>query len=284
MHGTCRSHKRPLHLAGCLGSFAHATGVVPLFLDVDHGGNNPHSLAGESDPEAPEHTLQESSFQPAGAQNPMPSFSYDFYAPLGEFGQPRAHFHQMRRLHLMLGETEMAALGPAFPADDGGALGLRWAARSDGRSGFVFVNNYQRLTTMPTQWATRFALRLTDNSTLAVPSAKSAAFDVKPGKWFAWPFNQEYSVSSSATDDDAEGVILAWATAQLVCTVALDSKSKLVLLAETDGVAVELGFEVAAGKLSGGGGAATWTLFWDHILTYIFTLTPALSCRLTSST
>ena len=39
---------------------------------------------------------------PAGAQNPMPSESYDFFAPLGEFGQPRRHYHQMRRLHNMI--------------------------------------------------------------------------------------------------------------------------------------------------------------------------------------
>ena len=32
----------------------------------------------------------------------MPSESYDFFAPLGEFGQPRRHYHQMRRLHNMV--------------------------------------------------------------------------------------------------------------------------------------------------------------------------------------
>ena len=60
-----------------------ADGVNALGYYMYHGGNNPHSTAGEANPEAPENTLQESSFQPAGAQNPMPSFSYDFFAPLG---------------------------------------------------------------------------------------------------------------------------------------------------------------------------------------------------------
>lgn len=36
-----------------------------------HGGNNPHSLLHASDRDAPNTTLQESSFQPAGAANPM---------------------------------------------------------------------------------------------------------------------------------------------------------------------------------------------------------------------
>ena len=41
-----------------------------------HGGTNPHPLASGQDSNAPENTLQESSFQPAGAANPMPSFRY----------------------------------------------------------------------------------------------------------------------------------------------------------------------------------------------------------------
>merc|ERR1719265_2497623 len=75
-----------------------ASGVNGLGYYMYHGGNNPHSIFGDG----PEQGLQESSFQPAGAQNPMPSLSYDFFAPLGEFGQPRRHYHQMRRLHLFV--------------------------------------------------------------------------------------------------------------------------------------------------------------------------------------
>ena len=44
-----------------------------------HGGNNPHSLLHSGD--APNTTLQKASFQPAGAQNPMPSMSYGFFCP-----------------------------------------------------------------------------------------------------------------------------------------------------------------------------------------------------------
>ena len=75
-------------------------GVNCLGYYMYHGGTNPHSIVNVSD--CPETTLQESSFQPAGAQNPMNSMSYDFFAPLSEFGVPRAHYHQMRRLHLFL--------------------------------------------------------------------------------------------------------------------------------------------------------------------------------------
>ena len=74
-------------------------GVNTLGYYMYHGGNNPHSTVHTHDMDDPKTTLQESSFQPAGAANPMPSITYDFFAPLGEFGQPRQHYHGMRRLH-----------------------------------------------------------------------------------------------------------------------------------------------------------------------------------------
>ena len=74
----------------------------------------------------------------------MPSVSYDFFAPLGEFGQPRPHFHSMRRLHhlALRHGAELAATVATLPhapaAPDNSSL--RWSVRSDGRSGFLFVN------------------------------------------------------------------------------------------------------------------------------------------------
>lgn len=85
-----------------LCALAHLPNTEHLLAVVGSGGNNPHSTVWTHDRDAPNTTLQESSFQPAGAQNPMPSESYDFFAPLGEFGQPRRHYHQMRRLHNMI--------------------------------------------------------------------------------------------------------------------------------------------------------------------------------------
>ena len=105
-----------------------------------HGGNNPHSTLHTNDLDAPNTTLQESSFQPAGAANPMPSESYDFFAPLGEFGQPRKHYHMMRRLHLMLESwgSLLANTSKSMPQAATIAMGgmnessLRWAIRVDG--------------------------------------------------------------------------------------------------------------------------------------------------------
>lgn len=122
-----------------------------------HGGNNPHSTIYINDMDAPNTTLQESSFMPAGAQNPMPSESYDFFAPLGEFGQPRQHYHQMRRLHIMIQSWAplLANTLPSAPAELGAGAGtsstVRWKVRTDENgAGFLFVNNYQRLQSLPT--------------------------------------------------------------------------------------------------------------------------------------
>ena len=138
----------------------------------------------------------------------------------------------------MVADSDMPALTPSFPDF---ATGLRWAARSDGASGFLFVNNYQRLATLPVHKDVRFTLSMTDNSTLEVPSANSSALTIAPGLWFSWPFNLRFGTGEQSGD-----VTVAWATAQLVCTVKTGPKTTLVLLAETPGVAIELGF-VGAG-------------------------------------
>ena len=137
------------------------SGVNGLGYYMYHGGNNPHSQLLD---DAPEHTLQESSFQAAGGwPNGMPSISYDFFAPLGEFGQPRKHFHSMRRLHhlaLRFGAelaSTVSTLPQSQPAKPDNHT-LRWSVRSNGRSGFLFVNNYQRLATLSAKPAVRFHL------------------------------------------------------------------------------------------------------------------------------
>eukprot|EP00038_Savillea_parva_P010016 m.187353 g.187353 ORF g.187353 m.187353 type:complete len:1053 (-) comp17044_c0_seq1:101-3259(-) len=197
-------------------------GVNQMGYYMYHGGNNPHSLVYTNNRDAPETTLQESSFQPAGAQNPMPSISYDFFAPLGEFGQPRPHYHRMRRLHLFL-ETwgplvaSTVPMPPApIPADN---TSLRWTVRSQGiapdAASFIFVNNYQRLSTLSDKTLVRFTLAPAVNATgaaIAVPSVKSSPLHIPNGVWFVWPANVAL----------APNVVLRWATAQLVTSLDND--------------------------------------------------------------
>ena len=230
-----------------------AEGVNGLGYYMYHGGNNPHSAFGD----APEQGMQESSFEPAGAHNPMPSQSYDFFGPLGEFGQPRRHFHAMRRLHLYLRDfgAQLAAMGAytprVVPASAGAADAgvLRWAVRSDGARGALFVNNYQRLQQMPAHRGVRFQLNGAQlpggGANLTVPSARSPPLTVPAGAWFHWPFNFDVDVRAT----------LAWATAQVLCRVAdAASGTTTLVLAATHDVNGEGTVELALA--AGGAGYA----------------------------
>ena len=101
-----------------------------------HGGQNPE---GKLTP------LNES--QATGYPNDLPVKNYDFNAPLGEYGQINLQYHWLRRLHLFLHDFGGAlAPMPVFlpdrqPTNKADLATLRWAVRSDGRRGFVFVNN-----------------------------------------------------------------------------------------------------------------------------------------------
>lgn len=109
-----------------------------------HGGTNPEGRL---------HTLNECQTSPATANNDLPLVTYDFQAPLGEFGQAYPQYYTLRKLHLFLqdwGEM-LAPMESHFPAPQDIAKGddsaLRWSVRcnAEGTSGFVFINNYERL-------------------------------------------------------------------------------------------------------------------------------------------
>jgi beta-galactosidase len=81
---------------------------------------------------------------------------------------------------------------------------LRWAVRSDGHRGFVFVNNYQRLQPMPPQKNVQFKLNLPGGE-FVFPSKPVT---IPADSFFIWPFNL-----------DLGGVKLVYATAQPVCRI-----------------------------------------------------------------
>lgn len=106
-----------------------------------HGGTNPDS----------DIYLNELQASPATNYNDMPVKNYDFQAPLGEFGQPNPHYYTLRKLHMFMNDYGhlLAPMEAHFPAPQDIAKGddfhLRYSYRSDGKSGFVFINNYERL-------------------------------------------------------------------------------------------------------------------------------------------
>jgi beta-galactosidase len=162
-----------------------------------HGGTNP---AGKVT------TLQES--QATNYWNDVPVKSYEFQAPLGEFGQIAPHYHSLRLQHLFFRDfgqslAEMTTYLPAKePFGSKDAETLRWSVRTDGLSGFVFVNNYQRLQKMPAKTNVQFQVKL-KNETLVFPQKP---ISIAEDAIFFFPFNLEVA-----------GAKLTYATAQPIC-------------------------------------------------------------------
>jgi beta-galactosidase len=188
-----------------------------------HGGVNPEGKLT---------TLMES--QATGYWNDLPVKNYDYQAPLGQYGQIRPQYHLLRRLHLFLNQwgSSLAVMPAVMPdqrpsgRDD--ITTLRWAVRSDGSSGYVFVNNYQRLKAMPAKEGVQFALKLPEDS-LTFPDKP---ITVPAGSCFFWPFNF----------DLGRGVKLTWATAQPVCAIN-DDDVRTIFFAETPGVPAQFAFK-----------------------------------------
>ncbi|MGC0333827.1 beta-galactosidase [Streptomyces sp. SAI-170] len=219
-------HRRPRVEAadiGALGLTKIGCGSVWQGYYMFHGGTNP---TGELS------TLQES--HATGYPNDLPVLTYDFQAPLGEFGQLRDSYHELRLQHLLLADfgDRIAPLASVLPerqpAGQSDRDTLRWAVRADGTSGFLFVNNHQPHEPLPAHPEVSFTVEFADAPALTLPSTPVT---VPQGAYFCWPLRL-----------DVAGVRLDWATAQPVCRLDDDGRTVLVLAA-TDGIAPELALD-----------------------------------------
>lgn len=117
-----------------------------------HGGTNPEGIT----------TLNENQRTRGTNYNDLPVKTYDFQAPLGEFGQRYPHYFSLRKLHLFMHDyaETLAPMEASFPCDQnikkGDDTHLRWSYRSLGDSGFVFVNNYERLQNLTAKSGVQF--------------------------------------------------------------------------------------------------------------------------------
>jgi beta-galactosidase len=187
-----------------------------------HDGQNPDGKLS---------TLQES--QATGYPNDLPVKSYAYNSPITGYGQFNPQYYWLRRLHLFLHDfgaplapmpTTLPDLRPTNKTD---VATLRWAVRSDGRGGYVFVNNYQRLQPMPARTDVQFKLNLPGGE-LVFPQTPVA---IPADAFFFWPFNL-----------DLGGAKLVYATAQPVCKVD-DGNVLTVFFAQTPGVTAEFSFD-----------------------------------------
>ena len=192
-----------------------------------HGGQNPEGKLS---------TLQESTA--TGYANDLPVKSYDFNAPIGEFGQLNPQYYWLRRLHLFLHDfgAPLAQMPTTLPdvrvTNKNDFTTLRWAVRADGNSGYVFVNNYQRLQPLPKKNDVQFKLNLPGGELVFPEKPVTVPADA----FFFWPFNL-----------DLGGAKLIYATAQPICRAG-----DTFYFAETPGVKTEFVFDanVLVGRAS----------------------------------
>mgnify|MGYP001251407472 FL=1 len=80
----------------------------------------------------------------------VPRINYDFQAPIGQYGQLRPSFHYLKLLHFFLQDygARLAPMAVVLPETATQLRPtttdtLRYAARSDGTGGFLFMHNFQ---------------------------------------------------------------------------------------------------------------------------------------------
>lgn len=190
-------HRRPI-ISGddtCALTMAFlGSGAALLGYYMYHGGTNPVGWFS---------TMQES--RKTGSLNDYPELSYDFQAPIGEYGELGEAYGRLKALHLFLNDfcEEMAESSCCFPKDNPqnaeDIQSLRYCVRFGEKGGFLFLNNYQRRREMTEKevcvdvrsdgWNSRFEdVRL------------------KNGDYFIFPFHLNLG-----------GLTLFSATAQLLC-------------------------------------------------------------------
>ena len=133
------------------------TGIIIVVNDNEmsiaenHGGTNPSAMMPGNLDDGSAVYLNENQRTQATNYNDMPVKTYDFQAPLGEFGQKNPHYFMLRKLHLFMHDYAevLAPMESSFPCrqdiEKGDDSHLRWSLRSKDKSGFVFINNYERL-------------------------------------------------------------------------------------------------------------------------------------------
>lgn len=149
-------------------------------------------------------TFQES--RTTGYPNDYPILNYDFDTALSEYGETRPQYGMLNLLHLFVqdfGEelARMEYTAPSIQPAPDDLVSLRYAMRTDGKSGFVFVNHHQRHAEIET-----VSDVILDTGRVRFPSITVA------GKIaFHMPFRLLM-----------EGQTLEWATAQLICRSGKD--------------------------------------------------------------
>lgn len=267
---------------GMLPSYHRRINIDPMdiysmvLVKLGSGSNLPgyYMYHGGTNPEGVQTTLNEIQASLMTNYNDLPVKTYDYQAPLGEFGQANPHYHMLRRIHLFLADfgseiTTMPSVLPEQYSSDAQSDSLvRWSVRTNGHSGYIFVNNYQRLKPLSEKENVRFNLNLPEG-VLRVP-AKS--MDIPAASSFILPFNLKIG--------DAE---LKYALAQPIAKLENGEESVYAFM-EIEGIDSEFvfnaGVNVKENKGSSGLNPRYTITNADGSVAHILVLSPRESLKL----
>ena len=140
-----------------------------------HGGTNPDGKLTY---------LNETQQTIATNYNDLPVKTYDFQAPLNEFGQKNPHYFMLRKLHLFMQDYGdlLAPMEAVFPCQQDIKQGddsfLRWSHREKDGSGFIFINNYERLQNLSAKKNVELEACGVKFPKLTIPAGTSCIFPV----------------------------------------------------------------------------------------------------------
>lgn len=222
-------HRRPVIASNDVAA------MMPVMLGSGVNLYGTYMFQGGENPDGKLSTLQES--QDTGYPTDVPVKSYDFQAPLSEFGEERATFRKLKVIDYFLNDfgdqlAPMPVYAPSrVPASPEDLSVPRVAVRSNGRSGFVFFNNYVRDAEMIER--KNFQVRVKEREGEVMIPAEPITLPA--GAYGIWPFGLEMG-----------RVRLHHATAQLFCRLAHGKQIDWYFIAEP-GVPAEFAFEDAPG-------------------------------------
>lgn len=172
-----------------------------------------------------------------GLKRPGYPESYDFQAPLSEFGEVRLSYKYLKILHHFINDfgNELATMQMVRPQkpimNERNTDSLRYIARVKGRSGFLFLNNTQVRVPMPDK-SFRIKLKL-EGETIEFPRNEMT---LKGETTAILPFNLNVGHS-----------LLKYATAQPLARF-LHQNTEYLFLMQVPGMEAELAFDASTVK------------------------------------
>lgn len=176
-------HRRPVAKAADIGAMSLVklgSGVNLIGYYMYHGGTNPKGKLT---------TLQET--KETGDLNDLPELSYDFRAPIREYGQISETFKEIKLLAMFLKDfgTELCDMPAYIPNENplipGNLTDLRYSVRHDGEKGYLFINNYVRRHDMANHNNVSIDVELA-NENIQFPK-----LDIKNKEYYFYPFNMK---------------------------------------------------------------------------------------------